>query len=94
MPEIYLVDPFSGLVCLQDLGDQHLQQAIRSIDSEIAVVDLYKEVIRKLLHMSLAGLKGFDPAWTWQSPSYDRDLILEKECRYFVESFLNLYAGY
>lgn len=93
LPEIYLVDTFSGLVCMEDLGDLHLQQAIRDLDSETAVVDLYREVIRKLMHMSLAGHKGFDPSWAWQSPSYDRELIIEKECRYFVESFLNLYTG-
>ena len=28
LPEIYFADTFSGLVCMQDLGDQHLQQAV------------------------------------------------------------------
>jgi aminoglycoside/choline kinase family phosphotransferase/choline kinase len=93
LPEIYLADTFSGLVCLQDLGDQHLQEAVLEIDSESHIIDLYKEVIKNLVHMSLAGLQGFDTGWTWQTPTYDRDLIVDKECRYFVEAFLNLYAG-
>lgn len=93
LPEIYFADAFSGLVCLQDLGDRHLQQAVRSCDSEDAIVDLYKVILRHLVHMSLAGAQGFDSAWTWQTPAYDRELILDKECRYFVEGFLNLYAG-
>ena len=92
LPAIFFADTFSGLVCLQDLGDLHLQQAVRDVDSETTLMDLYKEVIKKLIHMALAGLKGFDPSWAWQSPAYDRELILEKECRYFVDAFLNLYA--
>jgi aminoglycoside/choline kinase family phosphotransferase len=93
LPEIYFADTFSGLVCLQDLGDQHLQQFVIKAESEKAVVDLYKKVITKLRQMAFGGLRGFNPAWTWQTTTYDRKLILEKECRYFVDAFLNLYAG-
>jgi aminoglycoside/choline kinase family phosphotransferase len=41
--------------------------------------------------MSLEGIKGFNPAWAYQGRAYDRDLILEKECRYFVNAFLQGY---
>jgi aminoglycoside/choline kinase family phosphotransferase len=44
--------------------------------------------------MSRLGAEKFDPAWTYQTPAYDHKLILEKECRYFQESFLNGYLGY
>ena len=93
LPEIYFADTFSGLVCMQDLGNQHLQQFVLEADSEKTVIDLYKKVIHKMQCMALGGMRGFNTAWTWQTPTYDRELILEKECRYFVESFLNLYAG-
>ena len=43
--------------------------------------------------MSIAGIQEFEPDWTWQSEAYDRNLILEKECCYFVDAFLNLYLG-
>jgi len=93
LPKTYFADIFSGLVCLEDLGNQHLQQFVLNADSENDVVDLYKKILRKLVHMSIAGFQGFEADWAWQTPAYDRELILEKECRYFVESFLNLYAG-
>ena len=92
LPEIFFVDTFSGLVCLQDLGDQHLQQAVLDTARENEIAEMYKKVLKKQMHMAIAGLDGFDPGWTWQTPAYDRNLILEKECRYFVESFINLYA--
>jgi aminoglycoside/choline kinase family phosphotransferase len=34
---------------------------------------------------------GFDASWTCQSAAYDHELVLEKECRYFVTAFLNGY---
>jgi aminoglycoside/choline kinase family phosphotransferase len=93
LPEIYFSDTFSGLVCMQDLGDQHLQQVVCNADAETDIEDLYKAILGNLMRMSLAGRQGFDPDWAWQTPAYDREVILERECRYFVESFLNLYAG-
>ena len=44
--------------------------------------------------MSRRGAAKFDQTWTYQTPVYDRNLILEKECRYFQEAFLNGYFGY
>jgi aminoglycoside/choline kinase family phosphotransferase len=41
--------------------------------------------------MSISGIQGFDPLWTVQSQAYDQKLILEKECLYFIDSFINLY---
>ncbi|MBW2632815.1 MAG: phosphotransferase [Deltaproteobacteria bacterium] len=93
VPKIFFADTFSGLVCMQDLDDQHLQQVVHSAASEAAVEPLYKTIVKQLIHMSRVGFQGFEPAWTWQSSSYDRNIILEKECRYFVESFLNVYLG-
>ena len=47
----------------------------------------YRPIIRQLVTMAFTGAKNFDPAWAYQTPSYSRELILEKECRYFVEAF-------
>ena len=43
--------------------------------------------------LSLTGKKDFDTSWTYQSPYYNTDLILEKECRYFTDSFLRGYLN-
>jgi aminoglycoside/choline kinase family phosphotransferase len=97
VPRIYKADPFSGLVFCQDLGDQNLMMRIQADTSdEISghIEASYRQVIDALLDLGIEGAVGFDPGWTYQSTSYDRDLILEKECRYFLEAFINRYLGF
>lgn len=91
VPRILAHDGFSGLVFLEDLGDCHLQQQLRQAPDGSAVERLYQGVIDTLLDLTIRAAEGFDPSWTCQSPSYDILLIKEKECRYFVDAFLNGY---
>ncbi|HBN26574.1 MAG TPA: aminoglycoside phosphotransferase [Desulfobacteraceae bacterium] len=92
VPEIYLHDTFSGLVFMEDLGDTNLHTDI--IDKDKAGILLsYKRIIDSIIKMNISAGKGFKTAWTHQSPFYDMNLILEKECRYFVVSFLNNYLN-
>ncbi|NOQ19939.1 MAG: NTP transferase domain-containing protein, partial [Desulfobacterales bacterium] len=91
VPEIYLYDTFSGLVFMEDLGDVHLQDVILKTKNQNEIISYYQSVIRLLGQLSLSGSRDFDPAWTYQTPQYDKDLILEKECRYFVDAFLREY---
>ncbi len=92
VPKIYFYDTFSGLVFLEDLGDAHLQQTVRS-KNDSTVIGLYKSVIDQLIKLSCNGADKFDRNWTYQTPDYNQELILEKECRYFLEAFLNGYLG-
>jgi aminoglycoside/choline kinase family phosphotransferase/dTDP-glucose pyrophosphorylase len=92
VPEIHLHDTFSGVVFLQDFGDVHLQDVARDAGMQ-RQQDIYIQVIDRWLHMAVEGGRHFDPQWTYQSPRYDKALILERECRYFVEAFLNGYVG-
>jgi aminoglycoside/choline kinase family phosphotransferase len=91
VPRIHAHDGFSGLVFLEDLGDMHLQQAVRQASGAGQVEALYRRVIDTLLDLTEKAADTFDPAWTCQSESYDRKLIEDKECRYFVDAFLNGY---
>jgi aminoglycoside/choline kinase family phosphotransferase/choline kinase len=91
VPEIYESDPFSGLVFMEDLGDTHLQDLVTKNTSETDIPEIYRRVIDLLIRFSQTGIQGFQSSWTWQTVAYDRELILEKECRYFVDAFL---AGY
>ncbi len=93
VPIIYLYDTFSGLVFLEDLGDTHLQSLIQDTNDQDEIISHYKSVILLLAKLSVSGAKNFDTAWTYQSSSYNKDLILEKECRYFVDAFLREYLG-
>lgn len=93
VPEIFYADPFSGHVYVKDLGDINLQSVInREPDSE-KIISRYHQVIDRAIDMWLNGLESFDPAWTYQSRTYDRNMILDKECRYFVEAFLNIWLN-
>lgn len=93
VPHIYGYDRPAGLVALQDLGDLHLQTVVRRTRDQVEILAHYKAVIDLLITMAVEGAKGFNPAFTYQTPYYDRHLILEKEARYFVTAFLNGYKG-
>ncbi len=92
VPRIYLHDTFSGVAFLEDLGDRRLQdEALRQTGPRLDA--LYRRVIDLWLDMAIAGGRGFDTGWTYQSTHYDRQVILERECRYFVDAFINDYIG-
>jgi len=93
VPKIHLYDNFSGLVFLEDLGDVKLQKLVLNTNDPEKVALHYKTVIDVLIKMSTSGAEGFDISWTYQTPDYSKELILEKECRYFVDAFLRGYLG-
>ena len=93
VPEIYLYDTFSGLVFMEDLGNVNLQTLVLNTENPEEIISYYKSVIDRLGILSVSGAKDFDPAWTYQTSYYDQDLILEKECRYFVDAYLRNYLG-
>ncbi|MEJ2638243.1 MAG: sugar phosphate nucleotidyltransferase [Desulfosarcinaceae bacterium] len=97
VPRIHAADPFSGLVFCQDLGDENLATRVSAIapDDPTGILEKsYRQVIDALLNLGITGAAGFDPGWTYQSTAYDRELILEKECRYFLTAFINGYLGF
>ena len=94
VPRIYFYDTFCGLVFLEDLGDDHLQPAVKSMGGPRAIIRLYQTVIDQIIGMSRLGAEKFDQTWAYQTPVYDQNLILDKECRYFQEAFLKGYLGY
>ena len=93
VPRIFDYDRPTGLVVLEDLGDLHLQTLVRRADNNEEVSYHYRAVIDLLIAMGVEGAKRFDPSYTFQTPYYDREVILERESRYFVEEFLNGYLG-
>jgi len=93
VPQIYDGDSFSGYVFLEDLGNFDLQALVQQTDNFEKIISLYQSVIHLLTEFSTSGAEQFDVAWTYQTPRYSKELILENECRYFVEAFLNTYLG-
>ena len=88
VPGIYLHDTFSGIVFLEDLGDVNLQAIVKA---DKKILSYYKTIIKLLIKMSIVGAKQFDRSWTYQTPYYNKEVILENECRYFVDAFLRRY---
>ena len=93
VPKIYLADTFSGLVFVEDLGNEDLETTVSAPEAHGNLKQLYKTIIQHLVTLSVSGKQDFDPAWTYQTPYYDVPMILEKECRYFVDEFLNGYLS-
>jgi aminoglycoside/choline kinase family phosphotransferase/dTDP-glucose pyrophosphorylase len=93
VPQIFHEDIFSGFVFMQDLGDTDLQKTVLDAKDSGTIRRLYEKVIINLCHMWIEGAKKFDPLWTFQTAHYDQHLILERECRYFVDAFLCGYLG-
>jgi NDP-sugar pyrophosphorylase family protein len=93
VPAILSHDAFAGLVVLEDLGNIHLADLVQQAKDRSAVKQIYQQVIDLLVLFSKKGAYRFDPAWTCETPTYSRSLILEKECRYFMDAFVNGYLG-
>lgn len=93
VPKIYLYDLFSGLVFLEDLGDTHLQKVVQETNAPDTIINIYQSVIDQLVTLSITGAADFDTSWTYQTTHYDRSFIIENECRYFTDAFLNTYLG-
>ncbi|NDY73476.1 nucleoside-diphosphate-sugar pyrophosphorylase [Desulfobacter hydrogenophilus] len=92
VPPIMGHDAISGQVAVADLGSIHLADYIRGMD-ENRIITWYQFVIDRLIDFSFKGIENFDTAWACQTPSYSKQMILDLECRYFMQAFVNGYLG-
>lgn len=92
VPEILGHDRVSGQVALEDLGNTHLSDLVVQNGTNKSI-PLYHQVIDSLIEFSQKGIQGFDLTWTCQTPSYSKSLILDMECRYFMNAFVKGYLG-
>lgn len=85
VPELYGSDPATGLALCEDLGDRRLfaQVAEQGADQSLLY---YASAVRRLARMQVRGSVGFDPAWCWDTPRYDRQLMIERESDYFLRA--------
>jgi len=91
VPEIYQADLFAGLAFLEDLGDTHLQSVVGQCRNLNEVAVWYRQAIDIMVAMWLRGKDNFDGAWAWQTARYNKQVIIDQECHYFVEAFLRDY---
>lgn len=94
VPALYGYDRDTGIVLCEDLGEAQLHGVIaagRLAGDEVA--KLYRQAIEVLLHMQFEGAVGFEPTWCWDTPVYDRRLMLARESGYFWEACCRDFLG-
>lgn len=94
VPRLLAFAPDSGLLLCEDAGDTHLAALVNNYrGNDDRIEALYLPVIEALLHMQIKGAEGFNVAWCWEAPRYDRRTMLEREGGYFLDSFCRNYHG-
>ncbi len=88
VPRLINHDRISGMVILEDLGDVHLETLVKQENNPTTTLEWYQRVIDHLIDFSVRGAQGFELQWTCQTQTYSKELILQKECRYFMEAFV------
>ncbi|WP_448875081.1 aminoglycoside phosphotransferase family protein [Desulfobulbus propionicus] len=84
-PEVLAFDETTGLALCEDLGGQRLHELVRA-GGQDAALPFYEQAVRELARMQVRGARGFDPDWCWDTPVYDRRLMLERESGYFLRA--------
>jgi aminoglycoside/choline kinase family phosphotransferase len=92
VPEFFGFDEDTGLLVCEDLGDTHLHNLAINTDfnrkdSVESLRNLYRQALKSLLVMQCNGRKSFNADWCWDSPVYDRELMLNRESGYFIRAF-------
>ncbi len=93
VPEIYSYCREEGWFLLEDLGDRCLQAECHRQAAQTSGIALYRQALQVLVHMQVAGTRGFSPEWCFDTPFYDANLVRQRECHYFVQAFLQGYLG-
>ncbi len=90
VPEIIGSDLFSGLVVVEDLGDERLEDYIKKQKNSLEIL---KKTIDRLFLFSIEGSKGFTDEMAFQTSSYD-EAVSFGECKYFENEFLKNYLDF
>lgn len=91
VPNIFKYDSFAGIAIVEDLGDKHLENIINNTKDKTVVLSWYKKVCDSLLSFSKNGSIDFNRKWTFETEEYSKAVIIERECKYFIDSFVNTY---
>ncbi len=97
VPEQYGWNEEHGVLLFEDLGDEKLHDRVQ-VAKETGrwlegVRPFYGATVVALAEMQVCGADGFDPDWCWDSPCYDKTVMLERESDYFLRAFWKEYLG-
>lgn len=93
VPEIYDYCREEGWLLLEDVGEVSLAAALAKAQDETQTLFWYHLALEILVQQQVAGKADFDPAWCFDTPRVTREFLRERECRYFVQAFLQGYLG-
>ncbi len=85
VPDILGFAEESGGIIFADLGDVHLQAQATSEPENLLAC--YRKTIDCLIDFQFKGRDDFPLSACWDTPSYDRQLMLERESGYFLREF-------
>lgn len=91
VPQIYAYDTDSGVIVFEDLGNIHLQRHVQEEPEKL--VFWYKKAIDALLCLQISARPDFPVECCWDTPRYDRQLMLERESGYFMVAFCRDFLG-
>ncbi len=97
VPQIYGFDEQSGLLVMEDVGKSSLYLLVQQLKEQgdiSGIRSLYLQVIEALVELQFLGKKGFLTEWCWESPVYDRELMLQKESGYFLSAWWQSLLGH
>ncbi|WP_051309853.1 aminoglycoside phosphotransferase family protein [Desulfogranum japonicum] len=88
VPKIYALQPETGMVICEDLGQTRLYDLVHDPKVSTATCEaMYEKTVRLLAEMQVKGSHGFQTTWCWDTPRYDRQLMIERESEYFLHAF-------
>jgi N-acetylmuramate 1-kinase len=93
VPAIHGYDPVSGAVVMEDLGDLLLHARLQQNPDPAEIEALYRQALTALLQLQVTARSGFSPAFCWDTPRYDRDLMLARESGYFYQALVREWLG-
>lgn len=99
VPTVHGFDPENGFILFEDLGATLLHDALEQKKANKPesfwqqAKKFYKEIIEILLYMQISGSVHFDRKWCWDTPRYDKKLMLENESGYFIQAFCHDLLG-
>lgn len=84
----------SGLLVLEDLGDTLLYHRLQAKPPAAEVTAIYRQALNALLSLQVDARPGFPLAHCWDTPRYDRQLMLERESGYFYRALARDLLGH
>lgn len=91
VPEIIAFDADSGILLMEDLGDELLYHRVQSQPAEVG--RWYRAAIEALVVLQVQGAPGFPQEFCWDTPVYDKALMVGRESGYFYQALCRDYLG-